>query len=270
MCACNRPHSALTPCLASRGPSRRAVLGFLAAGAASPMLAGCEQVASLVVSDEAVAELGAETWARLKAAKPPTRSAAAQRTAEEVALRLLRATGEDPRGWEVQVFAEPTVNAFALPGRKIGIFEGMLEVSGGGGGLAAVVGHEIGHVVAAHPAERITAEMARQWGLQLIAFLLEINDVAFAREIAGLLGVGAEFGFVRPYGRRQEREADRLGVFMMARAGYDPREAVALWRRMDAMGGAGLPAFLSTHPAPAARAEEIEGLIPEAIEAARG
>jgi predicted Zn-dependent protease len=258
MCTC---HSAAC--------TRRRVLGMIAAGASAPVLAGCDRIASWLVSDAAIEELGTETWNRLKASKPGSRDVRAQRLVETVATRLLSAGGEDPTRWEARVFADPTVNAFALPGRKIGIFEGMLGVAGGESGLGAVIGHEIGHLKAAHPAERITAEMARQWGLQLISFLLEISDVAFAREIAGLLGVGAEFGLVRPYGRSQEREADRLGVFLMARAGYDPSDAVALWQRMARLEGARTPAFLSTHPSPAARARDIEALIPDAMKAAR-
>ncbi|WP_175577890.1 M48 family metallopeptidase [Mongoliimonas terrestris] len=224
----------------------------------------------MFVSQEEVERLGAETWARLKASKAASRDAGARRQLQEVAWRLLAATGEQPSRWEVEVFAEPTINAFALPGRKIGVYEGMIKVSAGEGGLAAIIGHEIGHIVAEHSAERVTAELARQWGLRLVSFLLEINDVAFAREIAGILGIGAEFGLARPYGRSQEREADRLGVFMMAQAGFDPRDAVALWHRMDKLGSAGIPAFLSTHPAPADRAEEIQAIIPEALAAARG
>ena len=104
--------------------------------------------------------------------------------------------------------------------------------------------------------------------MRLISFLLQINDVAFAREIAALLGVGVEFGLVRPYGRAQELEADRLGLIMMTKAGYNPHAAVELWRRMDQQGG-GLPAILSTHPAPQDRIEAIQAMIPEAIEASK-
>jgi predicted Zn-dependent protease len=178
------------------------------------------------------------------------------------------AADQEPKRWEVQVFADPGVNAFVLPGRKIGVLEGMVRTARGDGELAAVIGHEIGHLQAEHSRERLTAEFARSWVQRAVQFVLHLGDVPYAAEIAGLLGVGVEFGVLRPYSRNQELEADRLGLFTMAKAGYDPREAVTLWRRMERMGGGG-PALLSTHPAPAARIQAIEAIIPE-IPAAGG
>jgi predicted Zn-dependent protease len=235
----------------------------------APSLAGCEKIAPYVVSDETVESLGLETWSRLQERMPISRNAEARKTVTEIARRLLIAAGETPSRWEVQVFAQPEANAFVLPGRKIGVLEGMIRTAQSEGELAAVIGHEIGHLQAEHSRERVSAETLRQWGMQLIGFLLQINDVAFAREIAALLGVGVEFGLVRPYGRSQELEADRLGLFSMAKAGYDPREAVDLWKRMEQQGSGAVPALLSTHPAPRERIRAIEELIPQAIEAAR-
>jgi predicted Zn-dependent protease len=231
-------------------------------------VAGCERIAPFLVSEEAVEQLGVETWARMRQQLPATREPKAVQAVEDVANRLLVAAGENPGRWEIQVFARPDVNAFVLPGRKIGVFEGMLQVARSEGELAAVIGHEIGHLEAEHSRERVSAETLRQWGLQLISFLLQVNEVQFAREIAALLGVGVEFGLVRPYGRAQELEADRLGLFMMAEAGYDPRDAARLWQRMDARGG-GVPAILSTHPAPRERIDAIEALIPEVRRASK-
>ena len=256
----------LSPC----GLTRRKALGLVGAAALAPSLAGCERIAPYVVSDEAVEELGLQTWTKLRQQMPVSRDPVAQRQVREIALRLLTAAGETPSLWEVQVFAQPEVNAFVLPGRKIGVLEGMLRVAQSEGELAAVIGHEIGHLQAEHSRERVSAETLRHWGLQLISFLLQINEVEFVREIAALLGVGVEFGLVRPYGRAQELEADRLGLFMMAKAGYEPREAAELWRRMETRGGGGgVPALLSTHPAPRDRIQAIEALIPEAIQASR-
>jgi predicted Zn-dependent protease len=244
-------------------------LRLIAGAVLAPALAGCDQVAPYIVSDETVEQLGLETWSRLEQRMPLSRNAQARRTVTDIASRLLVAAGEEPGRWEVQVFAQPEANAFVLPGRKIGVLEGMIRAAPSDGGLAAVIGHEIGHLQAEHSRERVSAETLRQWGQQLISFLLQVNDVAFAQEIAALLGVGVEFGLVRPYGRTQELEADRLGLFMMAKAGYDPREAAELWRRMEALGGGGIPTLLSTHPAPRERIQAIEELIPEAVAAAR-
>ncbi len=263
MCTCG-----LTPCNPhpSRGLTRRHALRAIGAVALAPSLAGCERIAPYIVSEETVEQLGVQTWAKLQQQMPASRDATAQRRVAEIARRLLVAAGERPGQWEVQVFAQPEVNAFVLPGRKIGVLEGMLRVARSEGELAAVIGHEIGHLQAEHSRERVAAETLRHWGQQLIGFLLQISEVQFAREIAALLGVGVEFGLVRPYGRAQELEADRLGLFTMAKAGYDPREASELWRRMDERGG-GQPAILSTHPAPRDRIQAIEALIPEVTRA---
>jgi predicted Zn-dependent protease len=265
MCTCKLRSSAS---LAPTALTRRRALHLFVSAALAPTVAGCERVAPFIVSDGTVEQLGLETWARLRQQMPVARDARAQWQVTEIAKRLLMAAGEDPGRWEVQVFAQPQANAFVLPGRKIGVLEGMLRVARTEGQLAAVIGHEIGHLQAEHSRERVSAETLRQWGLRLISFLLQVNDVAFAREIAALLGVGVEFGLVRPYGRAQELEADRLGLLMMAKAGYNPHEAVELWRRMDQQGG-GIPAILSTHPAPQDRIEAIEAMIPDAIEAAK-
>jgi predicted Zn-dependent protease len=267
MCTCGPHRRGLFQC----GLTRRSALRLFGAAAVAPALAGCERIAPYIVSDETVEALGIETWTRLQRQMPVSRDAGARRRVADISRRLLVAAGEAPDRWEVQVFAQPDVNAFVLPGRKIGVLEGMVRMAEGDGELAAVIGHEIGHLHAEHSRERVSAETLKHWGLQLISFLLQINDVAFAREIAGLLGVGVEFGVVRPYGRAQELEADRLGLFTMAKAGYNPREASQLWRRMEARGGAP-PTLLSTHPAPRDRIEAIEALIPEvqrAVQSAR-
>ena len=265
---CNHHQSSPYQAPATAAISRRAALRAGLGVAAIPLVTSCERLASWVVSDEAVERLGVETWERLRAQMPPTEDREARQRVAGVAYRLLVAAGEDPSRWELEVFAQPDVNAFVLPGRKIGVLEGMLRVATDNAEIAAVVGHEIGHLQADHSQERLTAEVVRQSALLLISLALQINDIAFAREIAAVLGVGLEFGLVRPYSRRQELEADRLGIFTMAKAGYDPRLAAELWRKMDGAVAGRPPAFLSTHPAPAARIEAIEALIPEAIAAA--
>lgn len=159
------------------------------------------------------------------------------------------------------VFRGGEINAFALPGGKIGVFEGMFQLAANPHQLAAVIGHEIGHGLAEHSEERINALAVRDLGLRLVRTALELGDVAYANEIAALLGIGVEFGVVLPYSRGQELEADRLGLQLMEGAGFDLTEAASLWRRMDQTGGARPPAFLSTHPVPAARIEAIKDYV---------
>ena len=253
---------------------RRRMLGLLAGTAAAPLLAtGCDEQDGFpirLVSDETVQRLGLETWERLRAELPASGDRGLQRTLQQTGRRLLDAAGEDAARWEMVVFAAPDANAFVLPGGKMGVFEGMFRVAATADQLAAVIGHEIGHHQAEHAAERLSAAAAKNWGLRLVSAALQLGDVQYANEIAALLGLGAEFGLLLPYSRRQELEADRLGLFTMARAGYDPPAAVELWRRMDQLaGGQRGPTFLSTHPAPGERIEAREGVLPEVMGIAR-
>ncbi len=256
MCALCPPGSSPTIRL-----DRRRLLGLLGGAGAAALLAGCDEGPPInLVAEETVEQLGLESWQRLRQESPVSRDADLQAALQSVGRRLLQSAGEDPRGWEMVVFAGPEVNAFALPGRKVGVFEGMFGVARDEHGLAAVVGHEIGHLQADHPAERMNVAVLKGMGLKLVGTALELGDVAYANEIAGLLGLGATFGVELPYSRNHELEADRLGVALMARAGFEPRAAVELWRRMEQTGNRG-PAFLSTHPAPAARAKALEELL---------
>lgn len=239
---------------------RRAFLG-LAGGAAATGLAGCDDID--LVSDEEVRQMGLRAWSEIRRDTALSNDSGAIQAAQQVGARLLTAAGEDAAQWEIAVFAGPEINAFALPGNKIGIYEGMFGVFRNVDQLAAVVGHEIGHLQAEHSQERMSAEVARDQGLAILRWLLRLGEVEFADAIAGALGVGLEFGVVLPYSRRQELEADRLGVLMMDDAGFDAREAVGLWQAMDAAAQRRPPEFLATHPAPAARIAEIEQILTE-------
>ena len=243
-------------------PARRRFLGRAALALPLVATAGCEM--PLPVSEAEAARTGREAWEAIVARTPASADPAAGRLVARVASRLLDAGGHDARDWEVRTFAGDTVNAFALPGNRIGVYEGMVRLAADEGPLAAVIGHEIGHVEADHSRERMSAQVAGNAALRLVSWLLDLGEVELGQEIAGALGVGLEFGVLRPYGRGQE-EADLLGLELMVRAGYAPEAAVALWERMDARRGRGGFEFLSTHPAPQSRIEALR----EAI-AARG
>jgi predicted Zn-dependent protease len=167
--------------------------------------------------------------------------------------------------WEVTVFQEPSANAFALPGAKIGVHTGLLGVASGQDQLAAVVGHEIGHVLAGHSNERVSTAYATQSGLQIVQMITGASSPG-QQQILALLGVGAQVGVVLPFSRAQEREADLLGLDLMARAGFDPRESVALWQNMTQAGGARPPELLSTHPSSQTRMRELRTRMPEALQ----
>lgn len=223
-------------------------------------LSGCDDPPALV-SDEKVEAMGLAAWDQIRAEVPPSGDAGLQSALARVSERILRAAGEAPGDWEVQAFASPEANAFVLPGRKIGVYEGMLRLVGSADQLAAVVGHEIGHLAANHAQERISAQVATNTGLRIIAQILNLGDVEYAEEIAAALGIGAQVGLLLPYSRSHELEADAFGLETMAAAGYEPRQAIELWRRMDQATQRRGFTFLQTHPAPVERIEAMEEIL---------
>lgn len=221
-----------------------------------------------LVSPDQVAELGQQSWQQIKSKEPVSTNAAAKARVARVSERVLRGAGEDPATWEVVTFKSEQANAFALPGKKIGVYEGMLKVAETDDQLAAVIGHEIAHVERAHAVERVNSEAATQLGAQVVGGALQMSGTGGGEQVAALLGAGAQYGLLLPYARNQELEADRLGLITMARAGYDPRAAIKLWQNMAAAGGASQPEFMSTHPDHGNRIAQLERMMPEA-EAAR-
>ncbi len=164
--------------------------------------------------------------------------------------------------WEFKLFESDQMNAFALPGGKTAAYTGLLKVCGNEAALAAVMGHEIAHVTARHGAQRMTQQQAISVGMQMATGL-----AGPGREmILGALGVGVQYGIQLPFSRGNEAEADQIGLVYMARAGYDPNEAVRFWTRFSQMKqGAQPPEFLSTHPADATRIANLKRHLPKAL-----
>ncbi|CCN50074.1 putative Peptidase M48 [Vibrio nigripulchritudo MADA3029] len=149
--------------------------------------------------------------------------------------------------WEVVVFDSDQINAFALPGGKIGVYTGLLKVAKNQDQLATVIGHEIAHVLADHGNERLSSSQLANVGLQITNVSLQNSE--YQGLAMGVLGVGVQYGVLMPYGRSQESEADILGLDLMAKAGFDPRQSVELWKNMaKASKGKNPPELLSTHP----------------------
>jgi hypothetical protein len=145
---------------------------------------------------------------------------------------------------------------------KIVVFTGLLPICRNEAGLAAVLGHEVGNVVAQHSAERLSQALLTQLALQTVDAAL--SDSKHRPIVAAALGLGAQYGILLPFSREHESEADRIGLLYMAKAGYDPSEAIALWERMEARRGSGPWEFLSTHPSPATRRAQLQQWLPEA------
>jgi predicted Zn-dependent protease len=217
-----------------------------------------------LVSAQEAEQLGVQSWEQIRAEVPVSKNATYQRALQQVSTNILTAIGQNPRNWEAVVFESKEANAFALPGNKIGVYEGMFAIATDVNELAAVVGHEVGHNQAEHARERLSSAAATQTGVQLLGAALQIGNIGYASEIAGLLGAGVQYGLILPYSRNQELEADSIGLINMAKAGYDPRAAIKLWQNMQAAGERA-PEFLSTHPAPESRIAALEAKMPEAL-----
>jgi metalloendopeptidase OMA1, mitochondrial len=186
---------------------------------------------------------------------------------QRVAKRIETVAARDKPAfaWRVSLIRKNVANAYCLPGGKIVVYTGILPVTQNGAGLATVLGHEVAHATAEHTAERIEQQHLTKVAAAIIAGGVAFTPGQYVRVMA-LLGVGSAL----PFSRSQESEADHIGLIYMARAGYDPRQAVAFWKRMErASKGHEPPEFLSDHPSDAHRVQRIEGWLPQAERAYR-
>jgi predicted Zn-dependent protease len=168
--------------------------------------------------------------------------------------------------WQFNLIEDDkTANAWVMPGGKAAVYTGILPFTKDETGLAVVLGHEVGHALANHGNERMSQELLANMGGTALSVALS-SQPQMTQELAmAAFGAGASIGVLLPYSRLQESEADHIGLILMARAGYDPREAVPFWQRMNASPGSRPPELLSTHPAPETRIADIKALIPEAM-----
>ncbi|HOF99291.1 MAG TPA: M48 family metallopeptidase [Paludibacteraceae bacterium] len=167
--------------------------------------------------------------------------------------------------WEFNLVKDTSKNAFCMPGGKVVVFEGILPIAKNEDGLAVVMGHEIAHAIAKHSNERLSQQMLAQFGAELTNILLSNKSEATRIGINTLYGIGVEMGVMLPYSRKQEYEADRLGLIFLAMAGYNPQESVAFWQRMAAASSGSNIEFLSTHPSDQNRIKKLQEFIPEAM-----
>ncbi len=214
--------------------------------------------------DSQLSQMGTAAFDQVKSETKVSGDARANDYVRCVSSRItgVLAPGESmvPR-WEVQVFASDDVNAFALPGGKIGVYTGLLKAARSQDQLAAVIGHEVAHVLARHANERVSTAYTAEAALTAVG-----TSGLVSPQLMGLMGLGTQVGVLLPFSRTQESEADLLGLDLMARAGFDPRQSIALWQNMNAsrQGGAP-PEFMSTHPSDATRMSKLNARMPRAM-----
>lgn len=219
----------------------------------------------LLVGDNQMQQMGATAFKQMREEMPQTKDTAKRDYVNCVADRIIQQLPQGSgQNWEVVVFEEDSANAFALPGGKIGVHTGLLDTAEDQDQLAAVIAHEVAHVLAQHSAERVSQQYATQAGVDLVGALAG-GEGQMRQQLLGLLGVGAQVGILLPYSRLQESEADVYGLELMAKAGFDPRASVQLWQNMKKAGGKAPPELLSTHPAPDTRIRELQSQIPKVM-----
>jgi predicted Zn-dependent protease len=223
-----------------------------------------------LVSAGEEAQLGLTSFDQVKKETPISHDAAANAMVQRVGQRLAAVAGKDlPNAqWEFVVFDSPEANAFCLPGGKVGVYKGILPIAKDEAGLATVLGHEIAHAAAHHGAERMSEQMVMQTGGQLVSGLTA-SDPRMQALATTAYGVGGQVGRTLPHSRKQESEADHIGLIYMAKAGYNPQEAVNFWQRFSAYnqqrGGGSTLAFLSTHPVDSKRIAALQAEMKEAM-----
>lgn len=226
----------------------------------------------ILLSESQEIEMGATAYKQIKNDEKISKNPVYNSAVNRVGNRIARVSHDPDLNWEFTVFeGDDTINAFALPGGKVGVYTGIIKVAETDAGLATVIAHEIAHATARHGGERVSAGILAQLGAIGISAALGSDNPETRNAILQAYGIGVNVGGILPFTRSQESEADQIGLMYMARAGYDPREAVKFWQRMDkaAEGKATPPEFLSTHPGHNTRIGNLQKWMPEALEVYR-
>jgi predicted Zn-dependent protease len=256
----------------------------------APLLAACESAPVtgrsqlMLVSESEERRMGEQAYSQLLSREIPVQEGWARTTVERVGGRIAAAAEHPPPNlwkvphydWEFRTIHKPVVNAFCLPGGKIGVYTGLLTVVQSDAELAAVIGHEVAHALARHSAERLSDQRAATVALTAASVALAVlgarsgttsPGTSAALSVAALAaGAGVTYGVLLPMSRKQESEADHIGLVLMALAGYDPHAAIALWERLASLNkGQKGAQWLSTHPTDDARIADIKSWVPEAM-----
>jgi predicted Zn-dependent protease len=250
---------------------------FLMAGCAalaSVWVSGCATVTETgrsqlnLVSASEEMQLGLTEFQKTKQQLPASTNAPANAMVQRAGQRIAAVADLPNAQWEFVLFDSPEANAWCLPGGKVGVYTGLLPVAQDESGLATVISHEVAHASAHHGAERLSQQMAAQAGGNVVGALLSGKSQTTQTLAAQAYGVASQVGVLLPYSRKQETEADYIGLMYMARAGYDPAAAVAFWERFAEYnrqhGDSSTPVFLRTHPLDAQRIQQLKTDLPKA------
>lgn len=217
----------------------------------------------IYMPDNQLDQMGLQAFDSMKSKNPVSRNPRHNSFAQCVAQAITMQVGGQ---WEVAVFEDDSLNAFALPGNKIGVHSGLINLVDNQDQLAAVIGHEVGHVLARHSNERMSQETAVSTGLSMVQAVAQPQS-AMGQAALGALGLGAQYGVLLPYSRVHETEADTIGLDLMAKAGFDPRQSINLWLKMDRASKGGQPIeFLSTHPSHGSRIDNLNQHMNQALQ----
>ena len=247
---------------------------LLLSGCSSVALTGRKQL--LLVPDSEVMSLSNSSFQDYMKTAEPSTNAANTAMVVRVGKRIAGAVETYLRNngmaaevqnfaWEFHLVQDQEPNAFCMPGGKIVVNEGILPYTQTEEGLAIVLGHEVGHAVAKHSAERLSQQMVASYGGQILSGVLANKSAATQMLAQQVYGLGAQYGVMLPYSRKNESEADHLGLVFAAMAGYNPQAAVSFWQRMASSGSQKVPEFMSTHPSDVSRISNIQKLMPEAL-----
>jgi predicted Zn-dependent protease len=241
------------------------VVALALAGCATAPETGRRQLILMGGAEEV--QLGLQSFEQTKKEIPISRDPAVNALVQKVGRRIAGVAHLPNAQWEFVVFQSPEANAFCLPGGKVGVYTGILPITKDEAGLATVIGHEVAHAEARHGAERMSRAMVRQGVGDAASSYIGKKDARYQQAFGSLYGAGSQLLEALPHSRKQESEADEIGLIYMARAGYDPEAAVTFWQRFAAhnkAAGNTTPWYLRTHPLDEKRIEDLRQWMPRA------
>ena len=245
---------------------------LLLSSCGSVPITGRKQV--LLVSDSEVLSSSLTQYSNYMKSTPASTNAKGKAMVTRVGKKIAAATEQYLKAnglsaevknfsWEFNLVNDKQVNAFCMPGGKIVVYEGLLNIVSSDDELAVVIGHEVAHAVAKHSNERISQQLLTQYGAQMLGKALSNKSEAIQKIGNSVYGLGAQYGVTLPFSRKHESEADYMGLIFMTIAGYNPNVAVTFWKKMSASGSTSVPEFMSTHPSDATRISDIQKFLPE-------